>query len=106
MAYIDDGHFKLRTFFKETRDLKTIFDNELDINKAIQLNNFTMPINGLSDPFIVCSFIDSPDDSRLVVALFHSKTLMHYHFIYNDGTKELEGPPVLLKMNCTRKNFP
>ena len=65
-----------------------------------------MPINGLPDPFIVCSFIDSPDDSRIFVALFHNKTLMHYHFIYNDAKKEIEGPPVLMKMSCTKKNFP
>jgi hypothetical protein len=62
-----------------------------------------MPISGFPDPFIVCCFID---DNRLFIALFHNKTQMHYHFIYNDSRKKVEGEVVSMKMDCTSKNFP
>lgn len=62
-----------------------------------------MPISGFPDPFIVCAFID---DDRICISLFHNKTLRHFHFIYSDSKKVILGEPVIMKMECTMKNFP
>jgi hypothetical protein len=62
-----------------------------------------MPISGFPDPFIVCAFID---DDRICISLFHNKTLRHFHFIYSDSKKKILGEPVMMKMECTMKNFP
>ena len=64
-----------------------------------------MPISGFPDPFLVCCFI-SDNDNKLMVALFHNKTKVHYHFIYDDARKKIESEIVQMKMDCTPKNFP
>lgn len=103
-AYIDDGKFRLRTFNKETRKPKEVKNNEFDINKALGgLDDYTMPIAGFPDPFIVCCFIN---DDLICVSLFHNKTLRHFHFIYSDSKKSIVGEPVIHNMDCTMKNFP
>ena len=50
---MDDGKFKLRTFGTEIREKSAIQENEFDVNKAIGINDFTMPNKGFADPFIV-----------------------------------------------------
>lgn len=62
--YVDDGKFRLRVFGKETREADTIQREEFDINTAIGINDYTMPIQGFADPFCTCSFID---DDRIFV---------------------------------------
>ena len=101
--YIDDGKFRLRVFEKETRDLETIQKEEFDINQAIGINDYTMPIQGFADPFCTCSFID---DDRIFVQLFYNHDLTHYHFIYDHSKRQIEGNYYSMKMQCTSKNFP
>ena len=43
-VYIDDGNFKMRYFDKKQRTNDEIARTEVDINKLIGINNFTMPI--------------------------------------------------------------
>lgn len=95
---MDDGKFRIRTFFNKTRTDAEIKRNEFDINKALGIDDFTMPISGFPDPFVVCCFIS---DNKLMVALFHNKTKMHYHFIYDDSKKKIESEIVQMKMDCT-----
>jgi hypothetical protein len=62
-----------------------------------------MPIAGFPDPFIVCAFLNN---DKICISLFHNKTLRHFHFIYSVEAKSILGEPVILKMECTMKNFP
>ena len=103
IGFMDDGKFRIRTFFNKTRSENEIKKNEFDINKSLGMDDFTMPISGFPDPFIVVCFIT---DNKLMVSLFHNKTLMHYHFIYDDSKKKIEGEVTSVKLDCTIKNFP
>ena len=51
------------------REEEEIRANELDINKALGLDDHTMPIENFPDPFINCCFID---DQLVFVNLFHT----------------------------------
>ena len=109
-AYMDDGKFRIRTFHNKNEQNPTRADseikrNEFDLNKALGIDDFTMPISGFPDPFVVCCFIGD-NDNKLMVALFHNKTKVHYHFIYDDARKKIESDIVQMKMDCTPKNFP
>ena len=88
IAFIDDGQFRLRVFGKETRSPEVIRKEEFDINKALGINNYTMPIQGFSDPFITCSFIT---DDRIFIQLFYNYSLSHYHFVYDHSKMQIEG---------------
>jgi len=103
VAYFDDGKFRLRSFGKESRTDADIKSNELDINKLLSLDNWTMAIQGFPDPYITCCFID---DDRIFVNLFYNPKLTHYHFIYNIKTKQVDGEIVSKEIDCSRKNFP
>lgn len=83
----DDGKFKLRTFGKENRTEEEIQANEVSINELIDINDFTMPNEELSDPFINCCFIS---DEKIFVALYHGYSMTHYHFVWNLTTKSME----------------
>jgi len=63
-VYANDGNFKLRVFDKNERPLEEALAQEFDINTAIGINDYTMPIQGFADPFATCSFID---DNRIFV---------------------------------------
>ena len=65
---MDDGYFKLRTFGTTTRTEEEIAETELDINKALDLNNHTIPIYNFPDPFITCCFVH---DDWIYVNLYH-----------------------------------
>jgi hypothetical protein len=69
-TYLDDGRFYLRTFKNVERTEEEILENELDINKALGLNNHTMPIDNFYDPFIACCFVQN---DLIFVNLFHNK---------------------------------
>mmetsp|Transcript_2678 Transcript_2678/g.4198 ORF Transcript_2678/g.4198 Transcript_2678/m.4198 type:complete len:104 (-) Transcript_2678:1306-1617(-) len=77
--------------------------NEVDINKVLNLDNHTMCIPTFPDPFITCCFIS---DEKVYVNLFHNATLTHYHFIFDVEAQKLVGKVVSNEMECTRKNFP
>lgn len=103
VIYVDDGKFRLRVFGKETRTEETIEAEEFNINAAIGINDYTMPIQGFADPFSTCSFIT---DDRIFVQLFYNYKLTHYHFIYNHSTRSIEGDVYSTVLKCTAKNFP
>jgi hypothetical protein len=89
VAYIDDGNFKIRFFDKISpakRTKEVINENELDINKELGINNYTIPISGFADPFITCTFIN---DDLIFANLFHNKDLCHHHFLYKIKSKEV-----------------
>ena len=88
IAYIDDGHFKLRVFDKEPRTEEQALEKELDVNKALGINNHTMPIDGFGDPFITCTFVTC---TILFVNLFHNGDLKHHHFFYDSEKNEIFG---------------
>ena len=85
-VFIDDGNFKLRTFSDQKRKEEEIFENELDINKKLGLDNHTMPIDNFPDPFITCCFIN---DTFIFVNLYHSPSTTHHSFIYNYKTYQI-----------------
>ena len=102
IVYMDDGWFKLRTFGETTRTLAEIESSELDINKELGLNNFTIPIHNFPDPFITCCWVDS---EWIFVNLFHQETLTHHHFFFNKRTRELKDH-TKVKLETNKKNFP
>ena len=69
IVFIDDGKFFLRVFTKEPRTPEECERQDFDINNALGLDNYTMPIQGFPDPFITCSFIT---DDRIAVQLFYN----------------------------------
>lgn len=86
IVYNNDGWFYLRDFYDENRSQEEISANELDINKVLGIDNWSMAIQGFADPYITCAFID---DDRIFVNLFHNYSLVHWHFIYNLKTREV-----------------
>ena len=68
IAYMNDGYFKLRTFGNYKRTQQQIEEEELDINKELGINNYTIPIDNFPDPFITCTFID---EIFIYVNLYH-----------------------------------
>ena len=82
-AYIDDGIFKLRIFEKSNRTPEEILKNELNINDQFGLDNYTMPIFGLMDPYINCCWAG---DHRVFCCFFHNHSLTHYHFMLDVKT--------------------
>ena len=80
IVYIDDGKFRLRIFTKEARPQEQCEQEDFDINTALNIDDYTMPIQGFPDPFITCTFID---DNRIAVQLFYNYSQVHYHFVYD-----------------------
>ena len=81
IAYVNDGHFRVRTFDENQREnYEEILAGELDVNKEIEINNFTMPVDNFSDPFINCTFLAN---DLLFVCLNHNHSGMHHMFVYN-----------------------
>jgi hypothetical protein len=103
ITYFNDGKFKMRYFGKEQRSEENICKCEVDINALLGIDDWTMAIEGFSDPYIVCCFID---DNQLFVALYHNFIDMHFHFIYDIKKACVVGEPVSIKMNSNKKNFP
>ena len=103
IAYIDDGNFKLRVFDKEPRTEEQALAKELDINKELGLNDYTMPIDGFGDPYITCTFVT---DKILFVNLFHNGDSKHYHFFFNSETREIFGKFDHFLEGMSPLNFP
>lgn len=88
VVYIDDGKFRLRTFGRESRTQLEIKASEVKINEMFGLDDYTMPNDDFSDPFITCCFIT---DDKVFVNFFHSATLMHYHFVWDIKNRRVIG---------------
>jgi len=57
----------------------------------LDLDNYTMVLDGIHNPYIVCNFLTH---SKLFIALYHSYTLVQYHFIYDLEQLEIVGDVV------------
>lgn len=102
IAYMNDGVFLLRCFGAKTRTEQEIQNTEFNINKALNLDNYTMPINNFPDPFITCTFVN---DNILFVNLFHNHSLFHYHFFFHILEKKITSL-TKVKLDSNNKNFP
>jgi hypothetical protein len=81
LVYFDDGKFKLRTFGRDRiRSPEEIGAEEVDINKLLDINDDSMAITALPEPFITCCFID---DDLLFIQLVFVPDQIHYHFLWN-----------------------
>lgn len=80
------------------------------------LDNYTIPNDQFSDPFITCCFIS---DSQIFVNFYHNHSTTHYHFIwdlkykcvigspvFNDKGQRLADAPITRKIESNLKNFP
>ena len=110
IIYNNDGHFFLRTFGKapvngegNERSEEEIKANELDINKLLGINNYTMCNQTFPDPFCTCTFLSN---TLIYIDLFANAELKHIHFIYDIAAKKMVGQQVEKILNCTEKNFP
>lgn len=104
ICYLDDGNFKIRTFGKEDRNQDAVLEEEFLVNKAIGIDDFTIPNHRFPDPFIVADFIS---DEKLFVVLFHNDSLTHYHFVYNFKERKIEGKVYSHALsNTSKENFP
>ena len=83
MVYFNNGNFRLRTFTREERSEEFIRQMEVDINKLLNINDHTMPIQNFPDPFITCCFIN---DNLIFIQLYYVPTFMHYHFLWDLST--------------------
>ena len=117
VCYFDDGIFKMRTFGKTTRTEEEIKKNEVNFNKLLGINDYTMANGDFQDPFITCTWVG---DDKIYVNFFHNHTKTHYHFLWHVrerrviGVKPEEGDanggqndlPVMVTLECSIKNFP
>lgn len=93
IAYADDGYFRIRTFGETARaSMEEITSDELDINMALDIDNYTMPIDNFPDPFINCCFVT---DDLIYANLYHTFTTTHHSFIYNHVTKDVTSHQVV-----------
>ena len=81
---MDDGKFRIRTFGEKSRTPEEIEEEEFDINKALDINDYTMPNQSFPDPYITCCFVTN---DLIFVNLYHNSTLTHHHFFYNRVTR-------------------
>lgn len=104
IAYFDDGNFRIRTFGEKTRTEAEIAAEELDVSKALGLDNHTMPIDNFPDPFITCTFVT---DELLYANLYHTPTRTHHCFVYNIKTKAVTSHQAIpMPEKSTKQNFP
>ena len=97
LPYLDNGTFRLLVFNSEQEFIN------VNINEMLDIDNSTVPVNGIHDPIINACFID---DSLIFVNLFHKTTTTNWHFIYNFREDKIIGNPVPTKMDCPSLNFP
>ena len=102
-VYINDGYFRLRVFTEVERETEEEIErDELDINKALGIDNYTIPIDNFPDPYITCCFCTS---SFIYVNLYHNYTTTHHSFVYNIKTREVTSH-LKIFMNSNDLNFP
>lgn len=99
ICYNDNGQFYMRVFNKNGKILK----EDVNFNKLLKLKDYTVGINGFSDPFITSDFIS---EDHIFVNLFDTLTFTHYHFIYAVREQQLISNPIEFPMPEEPKNFP
>jgi len=53
--------------------------SDLNVNELLNIDNSTVPINGVQEPLINSCFIN---DNLLFVNLYHRMTFTNWHFLY------------------------
>jgi hypothetical protein len=102
--YIDDGNFRMRIFGESPRSEAQIVKSDIDINKALTLNNHTMVNEDFENPNITACFLNN---FQLFVSLFHNGDMQHIQFIWDiDYRKTINVVKVPLAKLCSRQNFP
>jgi len=64
--------------------------SELKINEMFGLNDFTIPNEAFTYPFITCCFTE---EDQIFVNFYHNHTFTHYHFIWDIKLKQVIGSP-------------
>ena len=98
VAYIDDGVWKFVVF----NEKEVMFG--FNVNEEFDIDNYTIPISGFSQPFANCCFLDN---DNIFFNFFHTISKTHYHFVYDPFKKcivhDLQKKVI---KDCTSKNFP
>ena len=103
LAYLNDGNYRIRVFTDKQRDDQDeILKEELDINKELDINNHTMPVDNFPDPFVTCTFCK---DDFLFVNFSYSATGMHHHFVWNCVTRAITNHQTI-QLDHNPENFP
>mmetsp|Transcript_801 Transcript_801/g.1008 ORF Transcript_801/g.1008 Transcript_801/m.1008 type:complete len:398 (-) Transcript_801:899-2092(-) len=103
ITYSNDGRFFMRHFGQNNRTPAEQAESEVDVNKLIGIDDWTMAIEGFPDPYITCAFVG---DDKIFINLFHNYTFTHYHFVYDIRRKAIDGQVVSRNIDCSKKNFP
>ena len=103
IVYFDDGKFFLRNFGKVTRTKEEIAENEVDINKVLGINDYTMVNECFPEPYVSCCFVT---DDKVFVDVFYNFKLTHYHFVWDLRLRRIFGKRGKIKVDCTSANFP
>jgi len=78
---------------KKIRTDDEIAKSEIDINKVLGIDDWTMVIDGFADPFVNTCFIT---DDKIYICVFHNghEEMKHYHFIWDTKASQICGKPV------------
>jgi hypothetical protein len=74
VAYIDNGLWRFVVFNKN--EVVTDFD----VNTEFNIDNYTVPIMGFSQPFASCCFLSN---NNIFFNFFYRPTKTHNHFVFN-----------------------
>ena len=103
IVYFDDGKFYLRNFLKTTRTKEEIFENEVDINKVLGINDYTMVNECFPEPYVTCCFVN---DDHVFIDVFYNFKLTHYHFVWDLRLRRMVGKRGKVHLDCNKANFP
>jgi hypothetical protein len=76
---------------------------DFNINEAIEIDNKTRPNDNFPDPYINAVFVA---DDKIFINVFHSKTLMMYHFLYDYHENAIVSPVIKTELPASTRNFP
>ena len=104
LVYFDDGKFYLRNFKKTTRTKEEILENEVDINKVLGINDYTMANECFPEPYVTCCFVN---DDHVFIDVFYNYKLTHYHFIWDLRLRRMVGKRGKMHLvDSNKANFP
>ena len=87
-TFSDDGKFFLRLFTKEECFHAQVLKDQVNFNELFGLDNFTMTIDDLPDPYITCCFVN---DDKIFVSFYHNYYMIHYHFMWDIEKRQVIG---------------
>jgi len=94
----------LRNFKKETRTKEEIFENEVDINKVLGINDYTMANECFPEPYVTCCFVNV---DHVFIDVYYNYKQTHYHFIWDLRLRRMVGKRGKTHLSESNKsNFP